>query len=41
MKEIRFIGGDEPSHLRVYMIIEDKSFVSDVKLIDNVSDWRP
>lgn len=39
--EIRFIGGDSPSHLRVYMMIEDKSFVSDVKLVDNVSDWRP
>ena len=40
VRKIKFIGGDQETHLRVYMIVNGKEFVSNVQLSDSVADLR-
>ncbi len=40
--KMKFLGDDEPSHLRIYMIIDGQDYFSDVKLgeADNVATLK-
>ena len=41
IQRIRFIGGDNPTHFKIYMQMHgNEYFTSTVKLADGVSDWK-
>ena len=41
MQRIRFIGGDNPTHIKIYMHMHgNEYFVSTVRLDDGVADLR-
>lgn len=39
--KIKFLGGDEDTHLRVYLTVEGKTYISDIKLSDSVATLKP
>lgn len=40
VRSFRFLGGDNETHLRVYMVIDGEDFISDVQLSDGVSSLK-
>ena len=40
VREIKFLGGNDETHLRVYMKVDGVDFISDVQLSDSVADLR-
>lgn len=40
VSKIKLIGGDEATHLRIYMQVDGREFVSDVQLSDSVAHLR-
>ena len=40
IEKLRFIGGETPTHLRVYLRINGKAYISDVKLTSGAADFR-
>lgn len=37
---LRFVGGDNPTHLKIFMTVHGENMVATVKLSDSVSDLK-